>query len=185
MKALIQLVVSLIVMLHAAALQRHAAGHAESQHGPTATQRNVAPRSNQGHIPPAPSMKSPRAGSAERWPGGQVNSTPHVNHDRWYGQDDASDARYRLSSPHIVGAIPHLGPNYRYSIVRVDRSQRRFWIPGGFYYEVAAWDWPWFTDWCWDCGDDFVLYGDPYHPGWDLLYNVHTGIYVHILYRGE
>jgi len=54
----------------------------------------------------------------------------------------------------------------------------------GFYFEVAPWDWPICADWCWDCGDDFVVYEDPDHTGWYMLYNVHTGVYVHITYMG-
>jgi len=49
---------------------------------------------------------------------------------------------------------------------------------------VADWDWPICADWCWDCGDDFVVYEDPDHIGWYMLYNVHTGAYVHVSYLG-
>jgi len=49
---------------------------------------------------------------------------------------------------------------------------------------VADWDWPICADWCWDCGDDFVVYEDPDHTGWYMLYNVHTGVYVHVSYMG-
>jgi hypothetical protein len=40
------------------------------------------------------------------------------------------------------------------------------------------------ADWCWDCADDFVIYEDTVRVGWYLLYNVHTGVYVHVSYVG-
>src|SRR6266436_5140444 len=78
----------------------------------------------------------------------------------------------------------HFGPSYRYRIERFDRDHHRFWLPGGFSFEVAAWDWPICADWRWDCADDFVVYEDTKHVGWYLLYNVHTGVYVHVSYMG-
>ena len=62
---------------------------------------------------------------------------------------------------------------------RFDDHAHRFWIAGRGGFEIAAWDWSLAADWCWDCGDDFVIYNDPDHSGWYLVYNVHTGIYVH------
>lgn len=183
MKALVQLLVSVILMFHAAALQRQAAGDAVPSCVATATGQNSRPRANQGRLPPAPSWQA-EGSSAERWTDGRINSTPHVNHDHWYGQDGMHDSRYGLPASSHVRMFAQAKPNYRYPILRVNRNLRRLWIPAGFFFDVAAWDWPLFSDWCWDCGDDFVLYGDPYHRGWYLLYNVHTGTYVHILYRG-
>jgi hypothetical protein len=89
-----------------------------------------------------------------------------------------------LDHPFVHGRFNKFGPGFRYNILRVDRDHHWFWFPGGFYFEVAAWDWPAFVDWCWDCGGDFVVYEDPDHIGWYLLYNIHTGVYVHVQYLG-
>jgi len=141
------------------------------------------PRANQGHLPPPPPRGAvPR--EAERLPTGHVNDTPHVNHDRWYGHEAAADARFHLDHPFDHGRFAHFGPAYRYTVTRVDRDRRLFWVPGGFSFQIAAWDWPLFGDWCWDCGEDFVVYEDPDHPGWYLGYNAATGQYVHATYMG-
>ena len=144
------------------------------------------PRANQGHIPSGPpartSHRAPRQG--ERLPTGHLNDTPHVNHDQWYGHEAPNDPRFRLAHPFSNGRFAHSGPTFRYEIMRVNAGLHRFWLPDGFCFEVAAWDWPFCADWCWDCGDDFVIYDDPDHIGWYLLYNIHTGIYVHVLYMG-
>ena len=52
-------------------------------------------------------------------------------------------------------------------------------------FEIADWDWPYYESWCWDCGPDFVVYEDPDHVGWYLLYDVDTGAYVHTLFLGR
>ena len=70
-------------------------------------------------------------------------------------------------------------------MVRVDSDLHRLWLPGGFVFEIAAFEWALAADWCWTCGDDFVIYDDPDHPGWYLLYDVHTGLYVHAQYLGS
>lgn len=156
------------------------------QEHPEHSSHQNAPRANQGRIPPAP----PRAQGQqykreEEHPiNGSVDHTPHVNNDHWYGHDDPGDKRYHADRPFEHGHFARLGPTYRYSILRIDRDHHRFWFPGAFDFQVASWDWPLCADWCWDCGDDFVVYEDPDHIGWYLLYNIHTGIYVHVLYMG-
>ncbi len=114
-----------------------------------------------------------------------MNSMPHVNNNRWYGHDAPSDQRYHLDRPFEHGHFERFGPSYRYNVVRVDPRLHHFWLPGGYFFEVPAWDWPLAADWCWSCGgEDFVIYEDPDHPGWYLLYNLHTGAFVHVLYMG-
>lgn len=148
--------------------------------------RNNLPRANQGQIPPGP-QRHARTGApeSERMDDGRVNSMPHVNHNRWFGHDRPDDPRFRLASPNAHGRFANVGASFRYSVLRVDLSHHRFWLPGGFFFDVAAWDWPLCSDWCWDCGDDFVIYADPDHLGWYVIYNVHTGVYVHASYMGQ
>lgn len=143
------------------------------------------PRANQGRIPPPPPRRESNTKvETEHRENGKINGSQHVDHDHWYGHDAPNDKRYHLDHPFEHGHFERFGPSYRYSIVRVDRDHHRFWLPGGFYFEVASWDWFICADWCWDCGDDFVVYEDPDHIGWYLLYNVHTGAYVHVNYLG-
>jgi len=142
---------------------------------------------NQGHIPQAPPKRDTHARpEIDRREGGRVNSVPHVANDHWYGHDRPNDRRYVVAHPFEHGHFEHFGPSYRYHVERFDRDHHRFWFPGRFSFEIASWDWPIAADWCWDCdGDNFVVYDDPDHPGWYLLYNVHTGGYVHVNYLGS
>jgi hypothetical protein len=107
-----------------------------------------------------------------------------VNRDHWYGHAAPNDARFHLEHPFPHGRFERFGPSHRYSVLRIDRSARRFWVPGGFSFEIADWDWPLVADWCWTCGDDFVVYEDPDHIGWYLVYDTRTGVYVHAQYLG-
>lgn len=170
-------VASLLVVLPASAQRGRHGGH------PT---RTNPPRANQGVIPPAPQARGdpnePR--QAEHLATGHVNDTPHVSHNQWFGHEGRADARFHVDRPFAHGRFAPLGPGYRHSILRVDAHLHRLWIPGGAFFDVAVWDWPLCADWCWDCGDDFVVYTDPDHLGWYLLYNVHTGVYVHCQYMG-
>ncbi len=165
-----------------------APNRAQGNHAPANHAQANRARANQGRVPAAPVARTNRtaAPEAERFDGGRVNSLPHVNHDRWYGHDQVGDARFHLATPFAHGRFAHVGPSFRYNVLRVDAGLHRFWLPGGFYFEVAPWDWPVSADWCWDCGgDDFAVYDDPDHPGWYLVYNIHTGQYVHAQYMGS
>ena len=161
----------------------------QQEHPQQATHPNP-PRANQGRIPPPPPKTHVPHGykyrpEEEHRQDGAMDRTPHVNNDHWYGHDHPSDKRYHFDRPFEHGHLEHFGPTFRYNVVRIDRDHRRFWFPGGYYFEIAAWDWPIAGEWCWDCGDDFVVYEDPDHFGWYLLYNIHTGVYVHVYYLGS
>jgi hypothetical protein len=148
--------------------------------------QHTEPHANGGHIPPPPPARSSHNAEPEeeKLEGGRVDKTPHVNNDHWYGHEKPNDPRFHLAHPFEHGHFEHFGPSFRYSVVRVDVNAHRFWFPGGFYFEIAAWDWPLASGWCWTCGDDFVVYEDTDHPGWYLLYNIQTGVYVHCQYLG-
>ncbi|HVP37705.1 MAG TPA: hypothetical protein VMS93_00830 [Candidatus Saccharimonadales bacterium] len=121
----------------------------------------------------------------ERLATGHTNDTPHVNRNHWYGHAAPTDARFHLGHAFAHGKFARVGPGFRYEVIRFDLARHWFWLPGGFSFEVAAWDWPLCADWCWDCGDDFVVYDDPDHIGWYIVYNVHLGVYVHAQYMGQ
>jgi hypothetical protein len=162
--------------------QRQGEQRGPEQHG---EREPNAPRANQGHIPaPPPHRDAHAAPEPERKEGGRVNSVPHVNNDHWYGHDKPNDKRYHIDHPFEHGHFEHFGANYRYRVERFDRDRHIFWLPGGFSFQIASWDWALAADWCWDCGDDYVVYEDTDHVGWYLLYNVHTGAYVHVMYMG-
>jgi len=179
----------LLVFLLTATMPAIAQDRGEPSHGrarhPAAPRLASRPRANQGRIPPPPPRReSPSQVEEQRHENGKVNGSQHVDHDHWYGHDAPSDARFRLDRPFEHGHFAHAGPDHRYRVLRFDRDHRRFWLPGGFCFEVASWDWFLCSDWCWDCGDDFVVYDDPDHLGWYVLYNIHTGVYVHVTYMG-
>ena len=145
----------------------------EVQRPPEAEQHPV--RANQGHVPEPPVQRAPNAKpQPERYEGGRINNTPHVNNNQWYGHDRPNDRRYHVDHPFEHGRFDHFGPSYRYNVLRIDPNLHRFWLPGGYYFDIAAWDWALASGWCWTCANDFVVYEDPDHPGWYLLYNLMT-----------
>ncbi len=115
---------------------------------------------------------------------GHPNPKPHVKDNHWYGHDSPGDPRYHLAHPFQHGHFAQVGPSYHFTVVRVDTHHHRFWFPGGYFFEVAAWDWDECAGWCWTCADEFVIYDDPDHDGWCLLYDLTTGEYVHVIFLG-
>ena len=180
--------VASILILAAAFLVASPASAQKSDRTPQRGGRTAQtrPRANQGRVPKAPPARSNpvEQRQTEHLPTGHVNDMPHVNHDQWFGHEQPNDARFHMDHPFSHGRFTHFGPTFRYPVVRIDANLHRFWFRNGS-FEVASWDWPLCAEWCWDCGEDFVVYDDPDHPGWNLLYNVHTGVYVHVQNMGR
>jgi hypothetical protein len=109
-------------------------------------------------------------------------SVPYVRDEHWYGHAAPDDARFHLPQPFAHGRFALTGRAHLYSISRFDLGARHIWLPGGE-FEIADWDWDVTAPWCWDC-DQFVVYVDPDHPGWYLLYDVRMGEYVHAEFMG-
>ena len=61
-------------------------------------------------------------------------------------------------------------------------SRNRFNV-GGYYFQVAPYEYGYTDGWLWD-NDDIILYLDPDHDGWYLAYDVRLGTYVHVQYLG-
>jgi len=141
--------------------------------------RNDAPRANQGRIPPPPGHREAPQGEpeAEHHVNGKINGNPaRQPRPLVMGTTALTTSVFTLTIRLSTGASNILARRTATTSKRIDRDHHRFWFPGGFYFQVADWDWPMCADWCWDCGDDFVVYEDPDHLGWYMLYNVHTGV---------
>lgn len=120
-----------------------------------------------------------------REPNGRIDRRPMYRNGVWYGRAAPNDARFRLRQPWAHGHFYRYGPNYYHRIIRFNRANYWFWLSSGYYFQIAYWDWPYCSDWCWDCGDEFMIYLDPDHPGWYLVLNVQTGVYVHATFMGR
>jgi hypothetical protein len=90
---------------------------------------------------PPPQREAHAKPEPEHRPNGKINSSQHLNNDHWYGHDQPNDKRFHQDHPFEHGRFEHFGPSYRYSVVRFDRDHHRFWLPGGYYFEIAPWDW--------------------------------------------
>jgi hypothetical protein len=141
---------------------------------------------NGGHIPPPPPARPQGSARPEyhTYQNGRVDQRPHVDNNRWWGHEDRDDNRFHLDRPFEHGRFRDFGPDHRFRFARVDRDRHRFWFAGGFGFEIFPADWEFAEDWCWTCPDDIVVYEDPDHPGWYIIYNTETGVYVHAQYIG-
>jgi hypothetical protein len=134
-------------------------------------------------MPRAPMARSPGAMGARFEPGRPVSAVPYVRDGQWYGHAAVDDARFRLQQPFAQGRFTRTGPTNVFNAGRVDLGTRRVWLPGGP-FQIADSDWAVTAPWCWTC-DQFVVYDDPDHPGWYLMYDARMGEYVHAQYLGN
>lgn len=159
-----------------------------SFHTPLHAQRGGGARPMASHgtvrpmIPHAPAQRDPAHAEPMVEPGRPLSAVPYVRNNVWYGHAAPNDARFPLAHPFQAGRFGLTGPTHLYTVSRTDLGARRVWLPGGG-FEIADWDWAVTAPWCWTC-DDFVVYDDPDHPGWYLLYDVRLGEYVHATYLG-
>ncbi|MCC7194047.1 MAG: hypothetical protein IT356_00670 [Gemmatimonadaceae bacterium] len=145
----------------------------------------AVPAQQQKPAPAAPQRRP--AGtkpSTQRTPDGRVNEFPHVSRGTWFGHASPDDRRFALAKPFEHGRFDGVGRANVYAVARVDAALHRIWLPGGYGFEVAAWDWPFVDDWCWTCGSEYVVYIDEDHPGWYLIYDMGTEGFVHATYLG-
>ena len=159
-----------------------AASAAHAQRRPEEGRREAA-----RPLPPPPPRSQPGGGGlplVERRPDGRVDNTPHVVNGTWYGHAVPNDPRFRVATPYPNGRFAYVGPTHRWRFARVVPLQREVFLPNGQRFVVSPADWAFASGWCWTCANNFVVYDDPDHPGWYLLYNVATGQYAHVQYLG-
>jgi hypothetical protein len=106
----------------------------------------------------------------------------HAERDQWVGHDTGrGDANYHLDHPWEHGRFGGgIGPQH---VWRLRGGNRDRFDVGGYFFQVAPYDYAYSNDWLWD-NDDIIIYPDPDHDGWYLAYNPRMGTYLHVMYLG-
>ena len=110
--------------------------------------------------------------------------------DRDYHNDRVyrNDRDYRSSPGYRVGYGWHGGFSHDYigprHVWRLEGGNRGRFYFRGFYFRVAAYDYPAVDDWYWD-RDNVIIYDDPDNSGCYLAFNTRLGTYVHVVFEGN
>jgi hypothetical protein len=107
-----------------------------------------------------------------------------IYRDRVYREDRV----YRGSPGYRVGygwrggfSHDYIGPRH---VWRLEGGNRDRFFFRGFYFRVAAYDYPYADDWYWD-RDNVIIYDDPDSVGCYLAFNTRLGTYIHVTFEGN
>lgn len=103
--------------------------------------------------------------------------------DRGYGgdRDYRSDRGYRVGYGYRGGfSHDYIGPRH---VWRLEGGGRDRFYFRGFYFRVAAYDYPYADGWYWD-RDNIIIYDDPDNSGCYLAFNTRLGTYLHVTFDG-
>ena len=107
-----------------------------------------------------------------------------------YRVDDRNrfDRGYRSSPSFRVGSgfrggfsHDYIGPRH---VWRLEGGGRDRFFFRGFYFRVAAYDYPYADGWYWD-RDNVIIYDDPDNSGCYLAFNTRLGTYLHVTFDGN
>jgi len=144
-------------------------------------QQQPQQRAQQQQQQPQQRAQQPVQRTADR-PGHPTAPHVDVTNDRWVGYGvGPRDPNLRLDHPWQRGRFSlEIGSQH---VWRMRGGSRDRFNVGGYYFQVAPYEYGYTDGWMWD-NDDIILYLDPDHDGWYLAYDVRLGTYVHVLYLG-